>query len=227
MRFFAIAVTLMGKLDIRTALTQTSTKKQCVGRCRRTAQHNRMNEQQAKCRKLFFFQILSRSSWAVFLHSLQSVATYVLVENISCTFGCCFTLSWAQFGSWHKGRQGTISLIKMTLYMIYLNVSQLTLNHKCNPLAAVEKHSCVCARARACECFCVQRLTRPISQWCNTTWNFTKNERFTRGKKVLDAAHQTLWWDLRLWELTVRKESDSMESFSTWLQMCHCEILAL
>lgn len=148
MRFFAIAVTLMGKLDIRTALTQTSTKKQCVGRCRRTAQHNRMNEQQAKCRKLFFFQILSRSSWAVFLHSLQSVATYVLVENISCTFGCCFTLSWAQFGSWHKGRQGTISLIKMTLYMIYLNVSQLSLNHKCNPLAAVEKQSCVCTCER-------------------------------------------------------------------------------
>lgn len=85
----------------------------------------------------------------------------------------------------------------------------------------------VCVRARACECFCVQRLTRSISQWCNTTWNFTKNERFTRGKKVLDAAHQTLWWDLRLWELTVRKESDSIESFSTWLQMCHCEILAL
>lgn len=55
MHFFAIAVTLMGKFDIRTALTQTSTKKQCVGRCRRTAQHNRMNEQQAKCRKLFFF----------------------------------------------------------------------------------------------------------------------------------------------------------------------------
>lgn len=148
MRFFAIAVTLMGKLDIRTALTQTSTKKQCVGRCRRTAQHNRMNEQQAKCRKLFFFQILSRSSWAVFLHSLQSVAAYVLVENISCTFGCCFTLSWAQFGSWHKGRQGTISLIKMTFYMIYLNVSQLSLNHKCNPLAAVVKHLCVCARER-------------------------------------------------------------------------------
>lgn len=47
----------------------------------------------------------------------------------------------------------SFSLIKVILYIIYLNVSQLNLNHKCNPLAAFKQ--CLCVRVSACVCICM------------------------------------------------------------------------